>query len=93
METVGQLIDKLVTVDMKMWYAQEDLYQIRHMTFEEFLEEYSNEEGMRKLWEAFKKGMDLNIQRNNLIEEVDKALVALTGAEEDRNVQRQYKTY
>ncbi|KKL69705.1 hypothetical protein LCGC14_2112220, partial [marine sediment metagenome] len=40
-DTLGSLIDKLVTVDMKMWYAQESLYKIRKMTYEEFIEEYS----------------------------------------------------
>ncbi len=94
MDTLGGLIDKLITVDMKMWYAQEDFYKIRTMTFQEFLETYSNPGGMRLLWEQFQKGIDLNLQRNVIIDEIDEMVLKLTGAEDDgRVVQRKHKTY
>ncbi len=94
MDTVGGLLDKLITVDMKMWYAQEDFYKIRNMTFEEFLENYSGEVGMKILWEQFQKGIDLNLQRNVLIDEIDELLLEMTGASDDgRFVQRKHKTY
>ena len=94
MDTVGGLIDKLITVDMKMWYAQEDFYKIRKMSFEEFMKEYSNEAGMRLLWTQFQKGIDLNLQRNKIIDEIDEMLLRLTGAEDDGQVvQRKHKTY
>ncbi len=94
MDTLGGLIDKLITVDMKMWYAQEDFYKIRGMTFEEFFETYSGKDGMRKLWKQFQKGIDLNLQRNALIDEIDELLLKLTDAEDDgRVVQRKHKTY
>ena len=32
-DTLGNVIDKLVTVDMKMWDNQELLYEIRRMDF------------------------------------------------------------
>ena len=32
MDTLGGIIDKLFTVDMKMWNNQEILYKIRRMT-------------------------------------------------------------
>ena len=35
-DTLGNVIDKLVTVDMKMWDNQELLYEIRRMTFDEY---------------------------------------------------------
>lgn len=73
-DTLGTLIDKLITVDMKMWYAQEDFYRIRHMTLKEFKIEFFNDSGMEKLWTAFKKGIDLNLQRNQLIFEIDSEL-------------------
>lgn len=94
MDTLGGLIDKLITVDMKMWYAQEDFYKIRTMTFEEFYETYKNEAGMRLLWDQFQKGIDLNLQRNAIIDEIDEMILTLTGVEDDgRVVQRKHKTY
>ena len=94
MDTLGGLIDKLITVDMKMWYAQEDFYKIREMTFEEFFDTFRDEGGMRKLWEQFQKGIDLNLQRNVIIDEIDEMVLKLTGAEDDgKTVQRKHKTY
>jgi hypothetical protein len=94
MDTFGGLIDKLITVDMKMWAAQDEFYKIRKMTFEEFKQEYFSEGGMKLLWERFQKGIDLNLQRNALIDEIDELLLKLTGAEDDgRLVQRKHKTY
>jgi len=93
-DTLGSLIDKLCTVDLKMWNAQEDLYKIRHMTFEEFKTEFSSDEGMMILWEAFKKGMDLNIQRNNLIDEIDEFFVRTVGIKDNgKYIQKKFKTY
>lgn len=98
MDTLGSLIDKLITVDMKMFYAQEDLYEIRKMSFEDFVINYGNEDGMRKLWTAFKKGMDLNLQRNDLIDELDQFLVKFGEAVRSANkldsyLQLKHKTY
>ena len=94
MDTLGGLIDKLITVDMKMWYAQENFYKIRDMNFEQFLELYYNEGGMEVLWKQFQKGIDLNLQRNVIIDEIDEMVLKLTGAEDDgKTVQRKHKTY
>ena len=99
MDTIGGLIDKLITVDMKMWYAQEDFYKIRHMTFKEFRNIYFNENGIKELWEQFQKGIDLNLQRNEIIDEIDQNLVELikalvAGEDVDgRFVQLKHKTY
>jgi hypothetical protein len=100
-DTLGSLIDKMITVDMKMWHNQELLYKIRRMTFEEYKQEYfSSEEGALKLWECLKRACDLNVQRNHLINEVDIKIIEMLdqskqGLELDNgsNVQRSYKTY
>ena len=100
-DTLGNVIDKLVTVDMKMWDNQELLYEIRRMTFDEYKEKYFNsEEGAIKLWEVLKKACDLNVQRNQLINEVDQKIIEiinakLSGEELDNGkfLQRSHKTY
>ncbi len=77
-DTLGNVIDKLVTVDMKMWTNQELLYEIRRMTFDEYKSKYFNdEEGAQKLWETLKKATDLNVQRNQLINEVDEKIIEM----------------
>ena len=70
-DTLGSLIDKLTTVDLKMWNNQELLYEIRRMSFEEYKAKYfDTEDGAQKLWESLKRACDLNVQRNQLIDEV-----------------------
>jgi len=94
MDTVGGLIDKLFTIDQKMWYAQEDLYKIRKMSEEEFIGTYLDPDMLRELYATFKKGIDLNLQRNVLIDEIDELLLKMTGAPDDgRFLQRKNKTY
>lgn len=100
-DTLGGLIDKLITIDMKMWNNQEMLYEIRRMTFQEYKDKYfQNEDGATKLWECLKKACDLNVQRNQLIDEVDCKVVeiiksALGGEDLDEGkfIQRKHKTY
>lgn len=100
-DTLGSLIDKLSTVDLKMWNNQELLYEIRKMTFEEYKEKYFNtEDGAQNLWECLKKCCDLNMQRNQLIDEIDEkvieiAIAASSGEDLDdgKHVQRKHKTY
>jgi hypothetical protein len=100
-DTLGNVIDKLVTVDMKMWDNQELLYEIRRMTFDEYKEKYfDSEEGAIKLWEVLKKACDLNVQRNQLINEVDEKIIELMEAklngenlDNGKFLQRSHKTY
>jgi hypothetical protein len=100
-DTLGNIVDKLVTVDMKMWDNQELLYEIRRMTFDEYKDKYfGSEEGAMKLWEVLKKACDLNVQRNQLINEVDEKIIEiinakLSGEELDNGkfLQRSHKTY
>jgi len=83
-----------------MWHNQELLYKIRRMTLDDFLREFNNEIEMKKLYEWLKRASDLNIQRNQLIDEIDKLIVqmikdALEGKELDdgKYIQRKHKTY
>lgn len=100
-DTIGSLIDKLATVNQKLFMAQEELYIIRKMSFEEFKAAYgSTDEGLQRLHTAFKKNMDLNVQRQAMILEVDKKIAEVVAAavkhEELNNgtfIQDQHKTY
>jgi RNAse (barnase) inhibitor barstar len=100
-DTMGGLIDKMITIDLKMWNNQELLYEIRKMTFEEYKEKYFDTiDGAKILWDIFKKSTDLNVQRNQLIDEFDERLIdllkrAINGEELDdgKNIQRKHKTY
>ena len=100
-DTLGSIIDKLCTADLKMWNNQEILYKIRRMTFDEFKEEYwEKEQGASLLWECLKKCCDLNVQRNQLIDEIDEKIVEMfktlqEGGDLDdgKFIQRKHKTY
>ena len=97
-ETVGMLIDGLTTVNRKMYDVQEVLYEIRRMTFEEFKEKYYSEGGMKTLFDIFKKACDLNYQRNQLIDEIDKTIVTMIKDGVDKKdlgkyIQLKHKTY
>jgi hypothetical protein len=100
-DTLGGLIDKLITIDMKMWNNQELLYEIRRMTFEEYKAKYfDSEDGAVKLWECIRKACDLNVQRNQLIDEVDQKIVETVKAaqagedlDDGKFIQRKHKTY
>lgn len=101
MDTLGSIIDKLITIDMKMWNNQELLYEIRRMSFDEYKQKYfDDEEGALRLWECLKKACDLNVQRNQLIDEVDTKIVEMvnekaSGEDLDMGkfIQRKHKTY
>jgi len=96
-ETLGEIIDKLFTIDMKMWNNQEILYKIRKMNFEEFKTEYfSTECGSKKLWEVLKRVCDINIQRCDLIDDIDRKIVKMirsSSEELDHFIHEKHKTY
>lgn len=99
-DTIGSLIDKLATVNQKMFLVQEDLYVIRRMTFEEFKITFGTEEGLQKLYNTFKKATDLNVQRQAMILEVDKKIAEMMAAavsgkdlSDGSFIQDQHKTY
>ena len=99
-DTVGSLIDKLTTVDLKLWNNQEILYEIRRMTFEEYKKKYfESEDGAKIMWEMLKKTTDLNYQRSQLIYEIDEKIIeiiqsALNGEKLDSKYSHNpHKTY
>lgn len=99
-DTIGSLIDKLATVNQKMFLVQEELYVIRKMTFEEFKAEFSSDEGLQRLYSSFKRATDLNVQRQAMILEVDKKIAEIVAAAVKGNdlndgtfIQDQHKTY
>jgi hypothetical protein len=96
--TMGELIDRLFTVDEKMFMAQEILYKIRRMEFDEFKILYGTEDGLKNLFDIFKKSCDLNYQRNCLIDEIDEKIVeivkaGISGQEIEKYISRKHKTY
>ena len=98
-DTFGSLIDKLFTVDIKMWNNQEFLYEIRKMSFEEYkIKYFDNENGAKDLWVILKKCCDLNVQRNNLIDEIDEKLIEIVKTKKEDIeskdfIQKSHKTY
>jgi hypothetical protein len=100
-DTLGTLVDKLTTVDLKMWNNQELLYEIRRMSFEEYKAKYfDTENGANLLWDSLKKACDLNVQRNQLINEIDEKIIEIVNAKLDgedldngKFLQRSHKTY
>jgi len=75
MQTLGSLIDQLSIVNLKTWNAQENLYDVRRMTLEEFKQKFQNNEGIEILYNYFTKICDLNLQRNTLIDEIDDFII------------------
>lgn len=100
-DTLGSLVDKLTTIDLKMWNNQELLYNIRRMTFDEYKSKYfDTESGAMELWQCLKKACDLNVQRNQLINEFDEKLIEIINAkisgenlDNGKYLQRSHKTY
>ena len=100
-DTLGGLIDKLITIDMKMWDNQEFLYEVRRLSFEKFKQRFTEtDEQQKALVDSIKKCCDLIFQRNQLIDEGDEKIVELvrTSSEgEDLDsgkfIQRKHKTY
>jgi len=100
-DTIGSLIDKLFTVDSKMWNGQESLYEIRRHDFEWFKNRFLNcDTTGLELYEILKKCCDLNVQRVQLITELDERFVklvedGLAGKElrTSDNIANSHKTY
>lgn len=99
-DTLGSLVDKLNTIDMKLWYRQDFVYKIRKMSWEEFKNKCLDENFLHEFYESLQHATDLNLQRNALIQEIDETLVltiekALRGESLDdgKTIQRSHKTY
>ena len=95
-DTIGSLIDKLITVDMKLWDSQDKVYKLRKMTEDEFKELFTNSpDEILGFWKILNKATNLNVQRNDLIEEIDTLLVEMgkSGADVSKYIQKAHKTY
>ena len=78
METIGAILDRLITANNKMFMEQEKLYVIKRMPFEEFKNIYlNNEEKLKELHDFFILASTLNLQRNAAIDEIDTRLVQM----------------
>lgn len=100
MDTVGTLVGKLTTVGLKLWNAQDKIYRIRKMSFDEFDKEMNNRMARLEIYEFIKAGCDLNVQRNQLMDEIDSKIVDLINQKVDgkdlddgNNIQRAHKNY
>jgi len=93
MDTFGNLVDKLITVNLKMWHNQEDLYAIRRMTPDQFDEKYGKD--LKTLHKIIDRCCTLNVQRANLMDEIDRFLVeAIASKKEAKDlVREQCKMY
>ena len=93
-ETLGSVVDRLITVNLKMFDAQEILYEIRRISFEQFKEKYQSDEGMKFLYDTFQKSCNLNMQRNVLIDDIDKKIVEIVKSNNlEKYTQPKWKTY
>lgn len=91
MDTLGSLIDKLVTVNLKMWHNQELLYEIRRMSPEEFQSRWGAQ--MDGLHGVIKRCCDLNVQRSRLMDAIDHHFRDTVEGRRDAHVMDQHKTY
>lgn len=91
MDTLGSLIDKLTTVNLKMWHNQEVLYAIRRMNTFEFQEKYAGD--LDELHKTIKRCCDLNVQRAKLMDAIDKHISEIVSGKRNAEVFEQHKTY
>lgn len=94
MDTLGNLMDKLSIVTVRMWHAQDDLYRYRRMSKEEWQNEFKDDPD--RVRHTLVRACELNLQRNQLMDEIDQMFRdVLEMDEEDRKklVQRKHKAY
>ena len=76
--TIGYTINALIQADLEMWDLQDWLYRVRKMSLEEFKMSYFvDEEAVEVFWKTFKVACDTNLNRNDLIDEVDEEILRL----------------
>lgn len=97
-DTLGSLVDKLATVNNKLFVLQDEMYRIRKMTLEEFRGEFANDAGLERLFKSIHGLCNLNYQRSQLVTEFDSKLSSIiynaTGHNiTDECVIDQHKTY
>jgi hypothetical protein len=98
-DTIGSLIDKLGIINLKMFWNQETLYEMRRMTKDEFVSKYGQR--LDEVHDILKRCCDMNVLRSQLIEEIDQRVIKVgekAGLSEEainelRLSARPYKTY
>lgn len=90
-DTLGQLIDKLIIANLKMWFNQEKFYEVRRLNQKEFEEKYAN--NMGELHKILETCADLNIQRNELIECIDERVKSIFDGKIRNITKKSHKTY
>lgn len=68
-ESFGTLVDRLITLDMKVWHVQDWVYKAAAMPPAEFARM-----GHAEIQGQLKKLADLNIERNRAMTEIDQFL-------------------
>jgi len=94
MDTLGNLIDKLSIITVRMWHAQDELYRFRRMSELEWSAEFYKDPS--EVRHILVRACDLNLQRNQLMDEVDQLFKqAFEMNEEDRQklIARKHKQY
>lgn len=77
-DTLGELQNKLTCTCIQMWNNQEFLYAVRKMTAEEFSDKYGDD--LARLHRMVKRCCDLNNQRAQLMDAIDKKAVQISEA-------------
>lgn len=94
MDTIGSLYDKLAIVTTRMWHAQDDLYRFRRMSADEWKEEFVEDPDRVRV--ILVRACELNLQRNNLIDEIDHLLAQMfemSSEERKKYYQPKHKMY
>lgn len=68
-DTLGGLVDKLITVNTKLWFSQDSL----HKYAQEGVDAFSGHPH-HEIHEVLKRVADLNLQRNRLMTQIDRCL-------------------
>ena len=99
-DTFSGLIDKLITVNLKIIHSQNTFKEISELDFKDYIQTYMNEDSAHVIWKDIQKLGDLFLQKDQLVAEiVDKVneivLCAKSGEDLDSGkfIQRKHKTY
>ena len=77
LDTIGKLQYKLTCTCIQMWNNQEFLYAVRKMTTDEFIIKYGDD--LTQLHRMVKRCCDLNNQRAQLMDAIDRKAVEVSG--------------
>jgi hypothetical protein len=99
-DTFSGLIDKLITVNLKISHSQNTFENINKSSLQDYKSNYFNEQGAAKIWQDINKLSDLFLQKNQLISEISEKfnemmLYSKLGEDLDSGkfIQRKHKTY